>query len=136
MVSALGAGIMVSIIATIVFIVINSLVLWLVASKIFKYHDETFKTAFMVAVIAGVISFILSLIPMFVTALSAALVINIILFIVNAIVLIYLIKRYYDTTLGQAILTWVIVLVIDLVLGFVVGFLLGLAGLGLIGGAV
>lgn len=132
----IGTAIIVSLISTIIFIVVNGLVIWLSATKIFNFRDQSPRTAFVVAAIAGIISFILSLIPVFITSINAAVAINIILFIVNAIILIYLLKRYYDISWGSAVLAWVIVLVVDIVLGFLVGLLLGALAIASIGSAL
>jgi len=139
-ISILWAGVFLSIISTAFFIAVNGAVLKL-ASYWLKFREKRWGTAYKVAAWSGLVSFIFSLIPTWMAtqllALGAALsiLINISFIVVNALVLIYLVKRFYEVALGKATLAWLIVFVINLILGFLIGLIIGIIGIGLALGA-
>jgi len=115
----------VSIISAVIIILINALVIWLVAEKIIKRHGRGFKMAFVVALVAGVASFFLSLIPTFKPTLVGNMLLNIVFFVVNALVLIGLLKKAYDLHIREALLAWLIVTIAGFIIGFIVGAIIG-----------
>jgi hypothetical protein len=115
----------VNIISTVIFIAVNGVVLWWLASKLFKIKvKEPWKLAYKVAIIAGIIAFLLGLFPVFITAM-ANLIWVLIFFVINAIVLIYLIMRFYKLPIGRSALMWLGVLIADIIIGFVIGVVFG-----------
>ena len=122
---AIGGDILINLISAIVFIAVNGLVLWWLA-RLFKLKvKEPWKLAYKVALIAGIVSFILGFFPILIIAL-AGLTGTLIFFVINAIVLIYLITRFYKLALGRSILMWLGVFIADLIIGFIIGLIIGI----------
>ena len=123
MVFTLGsAGI--SLLATILFIGINTLVLWLLANYFLNWQDKSVQTAFKTALVVGIITFILNIITSFTSGTFAKL-LTAIIFILNIIIFIYFIKRFYNhTNLVQPLIGWLCLFIVDLILGFLAGIVL------------
>ncbi len=129
----------VNIVATVIIIFVNAFTLWLTTGKIlravpaynktFRYganQAKGFNTALIVALIAGLVSFILSLIPTFSPVLVGNAMLNVVFFIVNAVVLLLLIRKFYELAWGKTAAAWLIVTVIGFIIGAVIGGILGL----------
>jgi len=126
---ALASTLLTNIASTILIILVNAFAIWLTVEKILKYVSSKaggFKTAFKISLIAGVISFVLGLIPTFSPALVGNAMLNLLFFVINAIVLLFLIQKFYGLKLGEAAISWLVVLVLGFVIGFVVGNITGM----------
>ena len=118
-------GITINLISSAVYVVVNGLILWWL-SKLFKLNAKNpWKLAYTVALFAGIVSFVLGLLPVFFISM-AGLVPTIIFFVINAVVLVYLIMRFYKLEIGKSILIWLGVFIADLIIGFIIGLVIGL----------
>jgi hypothetical protein len=122
----IGTTLLFNVLSTVVIIFINAFSLWLSIDTILKYSRAGFKTAMKAAFVAGVISFLLGLIPTFTPALVANPALTLLFFVINAGVMLYLIKRFYELDWKEASVSWLLVLVLSFVIGFVVGNFIGL----------
>jgi len=121
-----AAGIGTGIVMAVVGIVVGALLLWLTA-KIFKLSDKSFKTPLTIAAIAGVVGFVLGLIPF----------INMIGWLAVIVLSIWLIKTKYRVDWGRAVLVWLVYFVLSLVAMFIIGMLFfGGLMMGATGGAL
>jgi hypothetical protein len=122
---ALAGDILINFISALIFVAVNGLVLkWL--AGLFKLNvKESWKLAYTVALFAGIVSFVLGFFPIFIVSL-AGLTATIIFFAINAVVLVYLIMRFYKLEIGKALLMWLGVFIADLIIGFVIGLIIGL----------
>ncbi len=123
---AVGTTLLVSALSAILIIVINAVVLWLTVEKILGKAGKGFKVAFTVALISGIVSFLLSLIPTFNTVLVGNAALNIVFFIITAAVMLFLIRKSYAIPWGSTIMAWLVVTVIGFVAASVVGAIIGL----------
>jgi hypothetical protein len=124
-----AADVVINVVSTIIVIFVNAFAIWLTVEKILRYvsyKDEGFKTALKIAAIAGLVSFVLSLVPMMNPALVGNVGLNFLFFLVNAGLVLYLIKRFYELDWGKSAVAWLIVLVLGFVIGFAVGNVIGL----------
>ncbi|MBD3259765.1 hypothetical protein GF371_04005 [Candidatus Woesearchaeota archaeon] len=125
MVNLVTGGILVMLGSTIAFIIINALILWGISHWL-KFKDQGMKTAFLVAVIAGIIAFVLGLIPTFMGAIAAAVALNLIFMIVNVVILLLLIRYFYKESWGRSAIAWILLIVADIIIGAIIGLILGL----------
>jgi hypothetical protein len=111
---------------TAIFFAINGLLLKFVSGWL-KFRNTSWETAYKVAGMAAIASFLLSLIPLAFSASFgmmgriAAILINMLFAGVNAFIFIYLIYRFYYVSVGKSILAWLIIFIANLILGFIVG---------------
>ncbi len=118
----------VGLVSTAIFFAINGVVLRYV-SKWLDFDDNTWQTAFKVAGLAAIASWLLSLIPagmaaaFLVMGRVAAFFVNALFMLVNAVIFVWLIKRFYYQNWGKSILAWVIIVVINFVLGYIIGMI-------------
>jgi len=118
-------AIFISLVSTLIFIGINGFILlWI--SRWFAFKKQDSKTSYSVAGIAGAVSFVLSLIPIAISALAGSLLFSIVLIVVNALILIWLIMKFYNLKFLKAGLAWIIIFVIDIIIGFILGLILAL----------
>jgi hypothetical protein len=125
MMGPLGAGM--GIVMSVVGIVISALFLWLSAAKIFKTKDKTWMTPLVISVIAGVVGFVLGLVP----------VLNMLSWLVVIVLTMYLIKSKYRVDWMKSFLIWLVAAVLSFVAFFIIGTLFfgGLMmGYGMMGG--
>jgi len=121
---------MVSLVTTVIFFAINGLILKYVAGWL-DLGDDSFRTAYTVSAYAAIVSYVLSLIPSLFASLFltvgriVALFINGIFIIVNAIVFIWLIRKFYEVKWPDALKTWGILFIVNIVLGLIVGLVVG-----------
>jgi hypothetical protein len=115
-----------NLVSAVVFVVVTGLLLWFVSKIVFKFKINNAITAFIVSGIAGAVAFVLGLIPIITNYIETGLVL--VIFVINAVVLILLIKRYYKLAWDRAILAWLLVFVLNLIIGFLIGIILGLTG--------
>ena len=124
-----SAGI--SLLATILFIGINTLILWFLSNYFLNWQDKSVETAFKTALSVGIIIFVLDLIASF-TSGNFSKITSIIVLIINIVLTIYFIKIfYYHKDWVQPIIAWVCLFVVDFILGFLVGVILTSLGIGL-----
>jgi len=126
---ALASTLLANVASTIIIILVNAFAIWLTVEKILKYVSSRaggFMTALKIAVIGGIISFALGLIPTFKPALVGNALLNLLFFVINAVVLLVLIQKFYALKLGEAAVSWLVVLVLGFVIGFVVGNITGM----------
>lgn len=119
-----AAGTM-AIVFAVIGIAINSLFLWLSAAKIFKLKDRTFKKPFTIALIAGIVGFVLGYIPVIRGWIGWVLV---------SALIIWLIKDRYKTDWPKAVLVWLVYFVLSLIAAFIVltvimGGMMGIGGM-------
>jgi hypothetical protein len=107
-----AAGMGTGIVLAVVGIIVGALLLWLTA-KIFKLSDKSFKTPLTIAAIAGVVGFVLGLIPF----------VNLVGWLAVIILTIWLIKTKYRVDWGRAVLAWLVYFVMSLVVMFILGML-------------
>ncbi len=100
-------------IVTLVFAVVNALILREVAVLVFKLKDDTMATALHVSVWLSIYILILSFMPM-------KLLINILAFIVTCILFVILVWRYYKISLKKSVLVWLVWFIVYFVLGLIV----------------
>ncbi len=116
----------VGLVSTAIFFAINGIVLKLVSGWL-DFDDTSWQTAYKVAGFAAIASYLLSLIPAGMSAAFlamgrvAAFFVNALFIVVNAVIFVWLIKRFYYQGWGKSILAWFIVFVVNIVLGFIVG---------------
>jgi hypothetical protein len=121
---------LVSFVTSAIFFALNGLILKFIAGWL-KFDDDTFGTSFTVAGYAAIVSFVLSLIPTFFASFFltvgqiVALIINLVFIVVNAAVFVGLIRKFYEQTVGKALLAWFILFVINIILGMIVGLVIG-----------
>jgi len=123
---AAATTLLINIGSTIVIIFVNALALWLTIDNILKYAREGFKTALKTGAVAGIISFALGLIPTFVPELAGNQGLTLLFFIINSIVMLFLIKKFYGLRWGETGAAWVVVLVLSFLIGFVAGNFIGM----------
>ena|SRR3989344_3078686 len=121
---ALLQSVLVGGLIAVLFIVLNSLLLWLVSNKILKYRTREFGVGLKVAAIAGIISYALGLVSMLFSGTTLTL-FSIVALIVNTIIVIWLIRKFYDVEIKEAVFAWAILFVADILLGILVGLILG-----------
>lgn len=119
-----AAGAM-AIVFAVIGIAINSLFLWLSVVKIFKLKDKSFKKPFMIALIAGIVGFVLGYIPVIRGWIGWVLV---------SALIIYLVKDRYKTDWPKAILVWLVYFVLSMIAAFIVltvilGGMMGFGGM-------
>jgi len=128
------AALGISLLATLLFIGINTLILWFLTNYLLNWQDKSVETAFKTAVIVGLITFVLNIIASFTTG-SFATILGVIIFIINIIILLYFIKRfYYHTNWVEPLKAWICLFIVDIILGFLVGIVL--TSLGLVFGGI
>ena len=123
---AVGTTLLVSVVSAILIIVINAIVLWLTVEKILGKAGRGFKQAFSVALISGIVSFLLSLIPTFNTVLVGNATLNLVFFIITAAVMLFLVKKSYGMSWGSTVIAWLVVTAIGFVAAMLVGGIIGL----------
>ncbi len=123
MVFTLGAA-GISFIASILFIGINTLILWLLTNYILNWRDKTIETALKASSIPILIIFVLNIIASF-TSGSFATILAVVIFVLNILIFLYFIKNYYNhENWVEPLKAWICLLVIDIILGFLVGIVL------------
>ena len=119
----MGFGsVIVLLISTAVTIPISALLLML-STKFFKLSDQSYMTALKVALIVGVVSFVLSLIGSF--SLALVVITSALSFIVSILLGIWLIKTNYSLDWQETLLVWVVWFILGLILGFIIALVLG-----------
>tara|TARA_Y100000031_G_scaffold152830_1_gene196807 strand:- start:44 stop:457 length:414 start_codon:yes stop_codon:yes gene_type:complete len=119
----MGFGsVIVLLISTAVTIPISALLLML-STKFFKLSDQSYMTALKVALIVGVVSFVLSLIGTF--SLALVVITSALSFIVSILLGIWLIKTNYSLDWQKTLLVWVVWFILGLILGFIIALVLG-----------
>ncbi len=121
---ALLTSILLGALIAIIFILLNSLVLWLVSDKVLKFVVNDWKTGFKVAAFAGIVSYVLGLISIAFSGLMLT-IFSVIALIINTIVLIWLIRKYYRVDIKEAVFMWAIDFVVLVLLGILVALSLG-----------
>src|SRR5574341_96495 len=121
-----ATALLVNIGSTIVVIFVNALALWLTIDNILKYAREGFKTALKTGAVAGIVSFVLGLIPIFAPELGGNQGLTLLFFIINSIVMLFLIKWFYGLRWRETGAAWVVVLVLSFLIGFVAGNFVGM----------
>ena len=121
---ALLTSILIGALIAIIFILFNSLVLWLISDKILKFVVNDWKTGFKVAGFAGIVSYILGLISIAFSDIMLT-IFSVIALVINTIILIWLIRKYYRVDIKEAVFMWAIDFVVLVLLGILVGLLLG-----------
>lgn len=120
-----------SAVTTAIFFAINGLLLKFVAGWL-KYGDTDWSTAYRTAGFAAIASYVLSLLPAafanFFLGVSqvTAFLLNAVFVIINAVIFIALIRKYYDEGWGRAALGWLIIFIANIIIGFLVGLLMAL----------
>ncbi len=133
-----GIGIVILAVLFLIGVLYNSLILWLV-SKIFKLHSTKFKTAFLAALVAGAINFVVGVVLQLLVggatrgaaaategaALAAGL-LNMALgwaatFVVNSLTA----KKFYKLETGKSFLIGLVWTVAAIIVGFIVGLIIG-----------
>ncbi len=111
-------------------IFVNAFVIWLIVDRIFRFatFDKTgFRTALETAVASTVISFGVSLVLAFSPGISfvAGTGILISALIINVVVLLFLIKNFYDLPWGESVISWLTVAIVTSVANILMNLLLG-----------
>jgi len=134
-----GSGVVIQIITTIVFILINALLL-MVATKIFKVKDTSYKTALGITAILGVINFVIGLLVGLIPSIAGIISTLLVWVVVGILLAMYLIKIKYGLDWGKAALVWLVYFVLAIVAYMILAIILGLifaaVGLGAIAAAV
>ena len=120
---------LINIVTIVIIIFINALALWFTAQKLLSADRDSakkgFKTALSVSFVAGAVSFVLSLFPTFNPVLVGNALLNLLFFVINAAVLLWLIRKFYELSWGKSTLAWLVVTIVGFVLGFILGGIVG-----------
>jgi hypothetical protein len=118
----MGAGLGLGLVSAVIGIFIGAVFLWVTAAKIFKLKDKSFKTPLIISAIAGVVSFVLKLLPL-----------GIISSLVVILLGVWLVKTRYHVDWVKSILVWLVNFVLAAVVMFVLAFVFGgmFAGIGM-----
>ena len=119
-----GMMVVTSLISTVIFIFINALLLML-AAKIFKLEDTSYKTALGITAILGVVSFVIGLLIGLLPALAGAVGWILTWVLIGVLLAMYLIKTKYNLEWGKAALVWLVYFVFGIIATIVVGMILG-----------
>ena len=117
-----------NVITNVILIFVNALSLWLTEERIIRhefYIPKGFSTALSIAAIAGLINFGLGLALMFIPPLIAV-VMLVLAIVINAVVLFFLIRSFYEVSWGKTLVAWLIVTVVSMILSFFLGGAVGL----------
>jgi len=120
---------LINIVTIVIIIFINALALWFTAQKLLSADRDSakkgFKTALSVSFVAGAVSFVLSLFPTFNPVLVGNALLNLLFFVINAAVLLWLIRKFYELSWGKSALAWLIVTIVGFIFGFILGGIVG-----------
>ncbi len=120
---------LINIVTIVIIIFINALALWFTAQKLLSADRDSakkgFKTALSVSFVAGAVSFVLSLFPTFNPVLVGNALLNLLFFVINAAVLLWLIRKFYELSWGKSALAWLIVTIVGFIFGFIIGGIVG-----------
>ena len=117
-----------NVITNVILIFVNALSLWLTEERIIRhefYIPKGFSTALSIASIAGLINFGLGLALMFIPPFVAVIML-IAALVINAVVLFFLIRSFYEVSWGKTAIAWLIVTLVSMVLSFFLGGVTGL----------
>lgn len=111
-------------------IFVSAFVIWLIVDRIFRFatfEKAGFRTALEVAVVSTVISFGVSLVLAFMPGISFVGGTGVLLsaLIVNIVVMLFLIKNFYDLPWGESVISWLTVAIVSTVGSILVNSLLG-----------
>lgn len=126
------SDILISLSATTVLVFVDALILWLVIDKILKYSEKWnkgFKTTLEIAAIAGLVSFVLSVIIAVLGVLPyfwGKSLIGWIFLVIPLGVMLWLIKRTYHLEWGKAVIAWLVFIFGEVALGILLGGLINL----------
>ena len=120
---AIGTEILGSFILLVILIPISALML-MISTKIFKIDDSSFKTAILIAAIAGAVSFVIRVLGSLIPVGVGTAIVSVLLIVVVCGVMLYLIKMKYVLDWGKAALVWLIWLVFYLVAALIVSSIL------------
>ena len=95
-------------------------------SRAFKFAKKDARTGAIVSSISTAVVFVFALMAILIPTLAGSIVYAIASFIISAGIFVYLIKSYYSTKYGWAILVWAIIYGVNFLLGFLIGSLLAL----------
>lgn len=127
--SAFLIGAVTGLFTTVILFAINGLILKLVSGWL-RFHDQSWGTAYKVAGLASIASYLLSMIPLGIASAGTlptriiAFVINLVFMLVNMGIFVFLIYRMYYSPLGKSFLAWLIIFIANLILGFIVGIII------------
>jgi hypothetical protein len=120
----MAAGVGIGLVLAIIGIFIGAAFLW-VSARVFKLHDRSFTTPLIIAAIAGVVGYVLGLIP----------VINRLSWVIIIVLTVWLIKSRYRVGWGTSILVWLayFILSIAVMAGIMLLFFGGVMAGGMMG---
>lgn len=109
---------------------VNAFIIWLVIDKMFRFTTlatKGFRKALETAVTAIVISFSVSLLFVFSPGIQIIAGVGVLLsmLIINTVVLLFLIKEYYELAWGEAVISWLTVSILSSVSNLLLNGLLG-----------
>ena len=110
-------------IATIIMIFLSSLLLWLTAKYFFKLKDTAYKTALIVAAIVGAVVGLLGSINLYIDST----VLIVISLLVEMVLGLFLIKRFYKLEWNKTALVWLVWFVLNIIVTFIMGLIISLA---------
>lgn len=125
---AIATVFVINLITNIVLVFINALALWLTEDRILRhelYIPKGFTTALAIAAIAGLVNFGLGLL-LLVMPPFVAVIMLIIALVINAIVLFFLIRNFYEVSWLKTVVAWLIVTIVSMVISFFLGGIVGL----------
>jgi hypothetical protein len=94
---ALGTEVMAIVMAIIGFFV-GAFFLWLSAAKIFRLKDKSFRTPLIISLIVSAVGYLLNFVPVNKWAS----------WIIVVLVALWMVKYYYKTSWGKAVLVWLV----------------------------
>lgn len=130
--------ILIRLIGLVISIPLSALLLML-STKIFKLKDTSYKTAIKITAIVIVLAFLFNILLL---TIFPAITLNMAMFLLarfilglifNVILMILLIKSFYEIKLGKTLLVWLVWLAISLILALIMRFIIGVIAILLIG---
>lgn len=100
-------------IVTLVFCVVNALILREIAVLIFKLEDQTMAAALHVSLGLAIVVLVFSFFP-------TTILVNILSFVLIYLVFVFLVRFYYKTDWKKSILIWLVWFIVYLILGVIV----------------
>ncbi len=123
------SNILVTASATVVLVLVDALVIWLVIDKILQYSQKWnrgFKTALEIAAIVGIVGFVLSVILLVFSVLSSNLIVKGLFFLAPLGVMLWLIEKTYHLGWRKAVTAWLIVVLVEMLAGLLIGRIIGM----------
>jgi len=123
----LGMNIAITLLHAIIMAFIGALILFLVAWKLFKLKDKSFKTPLKINLIIYAVILILRLIGILSFNLAVISIMTVLIFVIVIVLGIYLIKKHYKLRRwAKAVLVWLVWVIFAQAIGYLISGILGM----------